>query len=73
MEDRERARREIETLLRNGVPVEDGPLTAKIRTKPGRKSVSWKKVVIRIKGEGYCRQVLASTKPSPDTEELVIE
>ena len=72
MKSRETQRQAIEIKLRNGGSLELGPLTAYIEVKPGRKSVSWKKVVIRLKGEGYCSQVLSSTKAGPDTERLVI-
>ena len=43
-----------------GAKVENGPRTAKVETIE-RRTVSWKDVVIREKGEGYAKQVLAST------------
>lgn len=46
-----------------GAKVEAGSRTAKVETIE-RRSVSWKDVVIREKGEGYAKQVLAATKPS---------
>jgi hypothetical protein len=73
MEEREARRRTIENLMRNGASVEQGRIRAYFKTVPGKRSVSWKKVVVRLKGQGYCDNVLKHTKPGPDTERLVIE
>lgn len=56
-------KQELISNIEAGAKVEDGPRTAKVETIE-RRSVSWKDVVIREKGEGYAKQVLASTKPS---------
>ena len=58
--------------LDEGAEVEDGPLTARIETRAGRRSVPWKQVVVRLKGEGYASRVLAATKPGPGRRVLVI-
>jgi len=47
-----------------GGKVEDGARTAFLKQEE-RRTVSWKDVVIREKGEGYAKQVLAGTKPVP--------
>ena len=48
--------------LADGCEVESGTHTASLKTIE-RTSVSWKSVVVRLKSEGYARQVLSSTKP----------
>ena len=48
--------------LSNGAEVEPGSHTAQLKTTQ-RRNVSWKNVVIRLKGCGYVRQVLTHTKP----------
>ncbi len=48
--------------LSNGAEVEPGSHTAQLKTNQ-RRNVSWKGVVIRLKGSGYVSQVLSHTKP----------
>ncbi len=48
--------------LSNGAEVEPGSHTAQLKTTQ-RRNVSWKNVVIRLKGSGYVNQVLSHTKP----------
>ncbi len=48
--------------LSNGAEVEPGSHTAQRKTTQ-RRNVSWKNVVIRLKGSGYVSQVLSHTKP----------
>ncbi len=48
--------------LSNGAEVEPGSPTAQLKTTQ-RRNVSWKNVVIRLKGSGYVSQVLSHTKP----------
>jgi predicted deacylase len=62
----------IEAMVRDGFSVEEGPHFAQIVKKPGRKSVGWKHIVVKLKGEGYAKRVLASTKPGPGKEVLEI-
>ncbi len=49
--------------LANGAEVEKGIHFAELRTTE-RRNVSWKKVVIRLKSEGYTNKVLSATKPT---------
>ncbi len=49
--------------LSNGAEVEAGARSASLKTCE-RRSVSWRSVVVRLKGEGYVSNVLAHTKPS---------
>ncbi len=58
------------TSLGSGAVVEPGNHTAKLRTTE-RRNVSWKKVVIRLKSEGYANKVLSATKPSTYTKLVV--
>jgi len=46
----------------SGAEVEPGSHTAQLKTTQ-RRNVSWKNVVIRLKGSGYVNQVLSHTKP----------
>ncbi len=48
--------------LSSGASVEQGTHTAQLKTSE-RRNVSWKAVVIRLKGSGYVSQVLTHTKP----------
>ncbi len=48
--------------LSSGAEVEPGAHTAQLKTTQ-RRNVSWKNVVIRLKGSGYVNQVLSHTKP----------
>ncbi len=54
--------RQLTASLDSGAVVEPGNHTAKLRTSE-RRNVSWKNVVIRLKGSGYVSQVLSHTKP----------
>ena len=58
------------TSLDSGCKVEPGNHTAKLRTTE-RRNVSWKKVVIRLKSEGYANKVLSATKPTTYTKLVV--
>ncbi len=58
------------TSLGSGAVVEPGNHTAQLRTTE-RRNVSWKKVVIRLKSEGYANKVLSATKPSTYTKLVV--
>ena len=56
--------------LSNGAEVEPGSHTAQLKTTQ-RRNVSWKNVVIRLKGSGYARNVLAHTKSTTYTKLVV--
>ena len=68
-----RMRESIMKALKDGTPVQDGEVFCYIKLVPGRRSVSWKKVVVRLAGEAYAKRVLAATKPGPEHKELIIE
>jgi len=61
---------QLTTALDSGAVVEPGNHTAKLRTTE-RRNVSWKKVVIRLKSEGYANKVLSATKPTTYTKLVV--
>ena len=54
----------------SGANVEPGAHTAQLKTTE-RRNVSWKKVVIRLKSEGYANKVLSATKPTTYTKLVV--
>lgn len=54
-------RADLMTRLGKGAKVERGERTAILKSIE-RRSVSWRMVVLKLKGEGYIRRVLASTK-----------
>ncbi len=54
--------RQLTTALGSGVEVEPGAHTAQLKTSE-RRNVSWKAVVIRLKGTGYVSRILSCTKP----------
>ena len=58
------------TSLSGGAEVEPGSHTAQLKTTQ-RRNVSWKNVVIRLKGSGYVSQVLSHTKPKTYTKLVV--
>ena len=58
------------TSLSAGAEVEPGSHTAQLKTTQ-RRNVSWKNVVIRLKGSGYVSQVLSHTKPKTYTKLVV--
>ncbi len=60
----------LTTALANGFKVESGTHTASLKTTE-RRNVSWRSVVERLKGSGYVRQVLSSTKPKTFIKLLV--
>ncbi len=62
--------RQLTASLDSGAVVEPGNHTAKLRTTE-RRNVSWKKVVIRLKSEGYANKVLSATKPTTYTKLVV--
>jgi len=54
---------DIITRLDKGAVVSKGERTASMIKVP-RRSPNWKNVVIRLKGEGYAKRVLAAFKPT---------
>ncbi len=54
--------RQLIASLSSDANVEKGTHTAQLKTSE-RRNVSWKSVVVRLKGSGYVRQVLSHTKP----------
>ena len=56
--------------LSSGGKVEQGARTAYLKSLV-RRSVAWKSVVVRLKGEGYASNVLAHTKPTVITKLIV--
>jgi hypothetical protein len=56
--------------LSSGGKVEQGPRTAFLKSHE-RRSVAWKSVVVRLKGEGYASNVLSHTKPTVITKLIV--
>ncbi len=61
---------QLTTALHSGAVVEPGNHTARLRTTE-RRNVSWKRVVIRLKSEGYVNKVLSATKPTTYTKLVV--
>ena len=49
----------------SNIPVQEGNLIPTLTEKPGRKNVSWKAIVERLKGSGYIKQVTSATKRTP--------
>jgi hypothetical protein len=58
--------------LKKGLPVEYGVHEATIKVVEGKRTVSWKDVVTRLKGEGYVNNVISHTKKNPDKEKLEV-
>ena len=58
------------TSLDRGCKVEPGSHTAQLKTSE-RRNVSWKAVVIRLKGTGYASRILSCTKPKTYTKLVV--
>ena len=56
--------------IEHGVAVEPGAHTAQLKTTE-RRTVSWKAVVIRLKGSGYASRILSCTKPKTYTKLVV--
>ena len=56
--------------LSSGGKVEQGARTAFLKSHV-RRSVAWKSVVVRLKGEGYANNVLSHTKPTVITKLIV--
>ncbi len=54
----------------SGANVEKGAHTAQLKTSE-RRNVSWKAVVIRLKGSGYASRILSCTKPKTYTKLVV--
>ncbi|MCH8320079.1 MAG: hypothetical protein IH790_03860 [Acidobacteria bacterium] len=54
--------RQLITAIGSGANVEKGMHTAQLKTSE-RRNVSWKAVVIRLKGSGYASRILSHTKP----------
>ena len=61
---------ELTNALDSGVEVEPGAHTAQLKTTE-RRTVSWKAVVIRLKGSGYASRILSCTKPKTYTKLVV--
>ncbi len=62
--------RQLIASLSSDANVEKGTHTAQLKTSE-RRNVSWKNVVIRLKGTGYVSQVLSHTKPKTYTKLVV--
>jgi len=62
--------RQLITAIGSGANVEKGTHTAQLKTSE-RRNVSWKSVVVRLKGSGYVSQVLSHTKPKTYTKLVV--
>ncbi len=60
----------LTSALGNGAVVEPGAHTAQLKTTE-RRTVSWKAVVIRLKGSGYASRILSCTKPKTYTKLVV--
>ena len=58
------------TAIGSGANVEPGAHTAQLKTTE-RRTVSWKAVVIRLKGSGYASRILSCTKPKTYTKLVV--
>ncbi len=58
------------TSIDSGCEVEPGAHTAQLKTSE-RRNVSWKAVVIRLKGTGYASRILSCTKPKTYTKLVV--
>ncbi len=58
------------TSLSSDAEVEPGSHTAQLKTTQ-RRNVSWKNVVIRLKGSGYVSRILSCTKPKTYTKLVV--
>jgi len=56
--------------LANGATAEPGTHNAQLKTTE-RRTVSWKAVVIRLKGSGYASRILSCTKPKTYTKLVV--
>ncbi len=56
--------------LSSDAQVEPGAHTAQLKTSE-RRNVSWKAVVIRLKGSGYVSRILSCTKPKTYTKLVV--
>ncbi len=61
---------DLRLALANGCEVEPGKHIASLKITQ-RRNVSWRSVVERLKGSGYVRQVLSSTKPKTFIKLLV--
>ena len=61
---------ELTNALDSGVAVEPGAHTAQLKTTE-RRTVSWKAVVIRLKGTGYASRILSCTNPKTYTKLVV--
>ena len=56
--------------LSSGASVEAGARSASLKACE-RRSVSWRSVVVRLKGAGYVQNVLAHTKPTGYTKLII--
>ena len=56
--------------LSSGASVEAGARSASLKTCE-RRSVSWRSVVVRLKGAGYASRILACTKPTSYTKLII--
>ncbi len=61
---------QLSTALDSGCKVEPGAHTAQLKITE-RRNVSWKAVVIRLKGSGYASRILSCTKPKTYTKLVV--
>jgi hypothetical protein len=62
----------IDQGLAQGHKIERGPLTARIQTTEGKRSVSWKTEFMRVAGPAAAEQILAEVSISL-TREVIIE
>ncbi len=62
--------RQLIASLSSDANVEKGTHTAQLKTSE-RRNVSWKAVVIRLKGTGYVSRILSCTKPKTYTKLVV--
>jgi len=62
--------RQLIASLSSDANVEKGTHTAELKTSE-RRNVSWKNVVIRLKGSGYVSRILSCTKPKTYTKLVV--
>lgn len=65
------AEADIRASLEAGADVEPGTFRAFLK-QTERRNVAWREVVERLKGAGYCENVLAHTKPSVSVR-LIVE
>lgn len=68
--EREELSSQLTQALADGAPVYPGTYTASLK-RFERRSISWRSIVVRLKGEGYAQNVLKHTKPTVSTKLVV--